>query len=127
MQVAELLIIEDDVHDVELVGRALERIGIDHHVVILDDGAKALAYLTDERRELPALVLLDLGLPKVDGIDVLYEIRHTARLAELPVIVLTGSDDARDLVQSYHHGATRFVQKTSSMWALAEAVVALVP
>ncbi len=111
-----VLLVEDNPDDVELTVRAFKKNNISNHVVVVHDGAEALDYLfgagSDGRpRALPEVVLLDLKLPKVDGLEVLRKIREHPRTRLLPVVVLTSSNEERDMVQSYQLGANSYVRK----------------
>ena len=113
-----ILLVEDNPDDQELTRLALSRCGIDNDVVVAGDGAVALDYLfgadTDGcQREcpLPALVLLDLKLPKVDGIEVLQRMSADPRTRLLPVVVLTTSKEDQDIVRSYELGANSYIRK----------------
>lgn len=113
-----ILLVEDNPDDQELTRLALNRCGIDNEVVVVEDGALALDYLfrvdaEANRRQCPppALVLLDLKLPKVDGIEVLQRLRADPRTRLLPVVVLTTSREDRDIVRSYELGASSYICK----------------
>ena len=112
-----ILLAEDDRHDQELILRALKEHRIDNEVVVVDDGAKALDYL-HRRGEYasvppgnPALVLLDIKMPKVDGLEVLREVRATEELRMLPVVMLTSSREHQDINESYTRGTSAYVVK----------------
>ncbi|MBN1478364.1 response regulator [Candidatus Sumerlaeota bacterium] len=124
-----ILLVEDDPDDVDLTTRALERNHILNEVVVARDGAEALDLLfgdgrfaTETAGELPAVILLDLKLPKVDGLEVLRRIRAEERTRFLPVVILTSSDEERDMVQSYSLGANSFVRKPVDFAQFTEAV-----
>ncbi|MEV6491180.1 response regulator [Actinoplanes sp. NPDC051633] len=114
MNSGTILLVEDNPDDVMFTLRAFERNKISNQVVVATDGEQALDYLqpADESKALrPALVLLDVNLPKVDGLEVLRRIRNDSRTAGLPVVVLTTSNEERDIVDSYRLGANSFVRK----------------
>jgi two-component system, response regulator len=114
MNSGAILLVEDNPDDVMFTLRAFEMNKISNEVVVASDGEQALEYLqpTDESKALrPALVLLDVNLPKVDGLEVLRRIRNHPRTAGLPVVVLTTSNEERDIVDSYRLGANSFVRK----------------
>jgi len=108
-----ILLVEDNPRDAELTMMALERHRISNQVVLAKDGVEALDYLfpEDTRNPLPQLVLLDLKLPKVDGLEVLERIRADERTSHLPVVILTSSLEERDLVESYQRHVNSYVQK----------------
>ncbi|GGY31516.1 response regulator [Pseudoduganella albidiflava] len=112
-----ILLVEDNPHDLELTLIALEKSQLANEVVVVRDGAEALDYLhcrgeyAQRQKGNPAVVLLDLKLPKVDGLEVLREIRETAALGPLPVVMLTSSREEQDLVRSYSLGVNAYVVK----------------
>lgn len=109
--------VDDDLAGAELTLAALSEIGLANPVLVINDGEAALDYL-HQRGEyanqlvlLPLVVLLDLKMPKVDGLDILREIRATPRLKSIPVVMLTSSDQERDIVESYALGTNAYVVK----------------
>lgn len=110
-----LLLVEDNDNDAELTMMAFERSQIVNPVVRVRDGVEALEYLTSQGEyknvELPVVVLLDLKLPRVDGLEVLKRIRSTPRTRHLPVVILTSSGEDGDRLQAYAHHANSYVQK----------------
>ena len=113
-----ILLVEDNPDDVELTLRAFARSNIQNQVVVASDGEEALDYLfatgTFKDRDpeaMPTVVLLDLKLPKLTGLEVLRRMRADARTRRLPVVVLTSSNEERDIVTSYDLGANSFVRK----------------
>lgn len=124
-----ILLVEDSPDDVDLTMRALEKNKISNRISVCEDGALALAYLhgrSDDdksyKNSLPQVVLLDLKLPKVDGLEVLKAIRGHKRTALLPVVVLTSSKEEKDMVESYSLGANSYVRKPVSFEEFLEAV-----
>lgn len=124
-----ILVVEDNPDDVALTLRSLRGSGILNRVVVANDGAEALDYLfgTGKYAErditsMPAIVLLDLKLPKVDGIEVLQRIRADRRTELLPVVILTSSDDEQDLIASYASGCNSYVRKPVEFSQFADAV-----
>lgn len=112
-----ILLVEDNPHDLELTLIALSKSQLANEVVIARDGAEALDYLmcrgefAGRQAGNPAVVLLDLKLPKVDGLEVLKEIRSTEGLKSVPVVMLTSSKEERDLLRSYELGVNAYVVK----------------
>ena len=113
-----VLIVEDDPDDEELALRALNKINIANEIVVVRDGAEALeymfgtgAYQDRDTGDLPEVILLDLKLPKVDGLEVLKRLRADQRTKAVPVVILTSSDEQRDLIESYKLGANSYVRK----------------
>jgi two-component system, response regulator len=124
-----ILLVEDNPDDEALTLRALKKNDIRNKVVVARDGAQALEYLfgTGERKErdpevLPELVLLDLKLPRVDGLEVLRRIRADERTRLLPVVILTSSKEQRDLVEGYGYGANSYIRKPVDFGQFVEAV-----
>jgi two-component system, response regulator len=124
-----ILLVEDNPDDEALTVRALKKNNIVNNVVIARDGAEALeyvfgtgAYAGREVDALPALVLLDLKLPKVDGLEVLRRLRADDRTRRLPVVVLTSSKEEQDLITSYNSGANSYIRKPVDFERFTEAV-----
>ena len=116
MNPGKILLVEDNPDDVALTMRALKSHNITNEVIVAQDGVQALDYLygTKDRSapdDLPAVVLLDLKLPKVNGMEVLQRIRAEERTKLLPVVILTSSDEERDVVDGYSLGANSYVRK----------------
>lgn len=114
----EILLVEDNPHDVELTLHAFEKRNLANRVHVVRDGEEALDFLFgrgayEDRRgaRLPRVVLLDLKLPKIDGLEVLRTIRRDPSLRSLPVVVLTSSREERDLVESYKLGVNSYIVK----------------
>ncbi|MBB4657520.1 response regulator [Parvularcula dongshanensis] len=114
---APILLVEDNPKDLELTLEALERSQLANQVVTARDGAEALAWLLREGEHEqrpggdPAVVLLDLKLPKIDGLEVLERIKKDESLRHVPVVMLTASREERDLIRSYALGVNAFVVK----------------
>ena len=110
-----ILLVDDSADDVELTRLALEENRIANSLVVAKDGAEALEMLSAEsiaeHGDLPAVILLDLNLPKVDGIEVLRHIRDDERTRMVPVVILTSSEEERDLVDTYKLGANSYIKK----------------
>ncbi len=127
-----ILLVEDNEQDELLTLRALTSGHIANEVIVLRDGAAALDYLLcradyagEPSPRLPEVMLLDLKLPKADGLEVLKEIRSDDRTKLLPVVVLTSSGEERDLVESYRLGANSYVRKPVDSRQFADAVARL--
>lgn len=124
-----ILLVEDSPDDVELTRRALQKNNIRNPLIVVQDGAEALDFLFCEGQyadrpseELPHLVLLDLQLPKLGGLEVLKRIRKDRRTALLPVVILTSSAEERDLVDGYRLGANSYIRKPVDFDQFIEAV-----
>jgi CheY-like chemotaxis protein len=124
-----ILLVEDNPDDVLLTQRALKKNNICNEVVVAQDGAEAVEYLfgmgSYEGRDLntmPQLVLLDLDLPKINGLEVLRRIRSDERTKLLPTVILTSSEEQEDLVESYGLGANSYVRKPVDMDQFRAAV-----
>ena len=121
-----ILLVEDNPDDVELTLRVLKTHHIANEVLVARDGVEALELLfgTPEKPagRMPTVVLLDLKLPKLDGLEVLRRIRAEPATACLPVVIMTTSREERDVVASYELGANSYVQKPVGFEAFAEAV-----
>ena len=124
-----ILLVEDNPTDEELTLRALRKSNVLNDVVVARDGAEALDYLFGRRayagrdpRVLPQVVLLDLNLPKIGGLDVLRTIRADERTKLLPVVILTSSKEDRDLMSGYESGANSYIVKPVDFTQFADAV-----
>jgi len=125
IHVPNLLLVEDSQDDVMMTQRALGRAHIGNHLTVANDGQQALDLLYADAMaggERFGLVLLDLGLPKIDGREVLKRIWGDRRLRQIPVIVLTGSDEDEDMVRSYKSGAVAYLRKPVQVDQLLRAV-----
>jgi len=114
----EILLVEDNPRDVELTLRALRKRNLANKVHVVEDGEKALeyvfatgAYAQRDIEEIPKVILLDLKLPKVDGLEVLRQIKLDERKKTIPVVVLTSSREERDIVESYVLGVNSYIVK----------------
>lgn len=119
-----ILLVEDDPDHEALAIRALRKSNVANEIKVARDGAEALEYMNgiaSGENKMPQLVLLDLKLPKVEGLDVLRAIRASDKTALLPVVVLTSSDEERDIVASYRLGVNSYIRKPVNFTDFAEA------
>ena len=128
-EVIELLIVEDNPQDLELALRAFRQAKLANHVQVARDGAEALEFLFCEgvfagRRSSPApkVILLDLKLPKVDGLEVLKRLKGDPRTRTIPVVVVTSSKEQRDVVESYELGVNSYIVKPVNFERFTAAV-----
>jgi two-component system response regulator len=124
-----ILLVEDNPEDVRLTKRALKRNNIANELVVLTDGVEALNYLIrasstepGQPGSLPAVILLDLKLPRMDGLELLKEIRSHEQIRRLPVIILTSSKEEQDILKSYDLGANSYVRKPVDFEQFIEAM-----
>lgn len=114
----EILLVEDNPADVELTLHSLRRENLVNHIEVVRDGEEALDFLFCRGRyksrsfdRPPRMILLDLKLPKIDGLEVLQQIKTDARTKAIPVVILTSSKEESDLVQGYRYGVNSYIQK----------------
>lgn len=125
---ARILMVEDDPKDVELTLSALKDYNLANEIVVARDGEEALDYLycrgqfSARPQDNPAVMLLDLKLPKVDGLEVLNRVKSDARLKMIPVVVLTSSREERDMMRSYQLGVNAYVVKPVDFHEFVNAV-----
>ena len=124
-----ILLVEDNPSDVKLTKRALDKNQITNELVVAEDGGEALDYIFGtgkhagrDVKDIPAVVMLDLKLPRVDGLEVLQKIRASELTALVPVVVLTSSDQEQDIIASYRLGANSYIRKPVDFSRFAEAV-----
>jgi CheY-like chemotaxis protein len=129
MKYKVILLVEDNPDDEELTRLAFEESRVANKLVVARDGQEALDYLFAEGKyverdanEMPQVILLDLKLPKVDGLEVLHRVRADERTRLLPVVVLTSSKEERDLIDSYSLGANSYIQKPVDYLQFLDAV-----
>jgi two-component system response regulator len=132
MKTKTILLVEDNPSDIDLTKRALTKARIANELVVVEDGQEALDYLFGtgqyagrDAAPLLALVLLDLKLPKVGGLEVLKRIRADARTKRLPVVILTSSKEEQDIAMGYDLGANSYIRKPVDFSQFAEAIANL--
>jgi two-component system response regulator len=132
MKNKQILLVEDNPDDEALTVRALKKSNVANGIVVVRDGVEAVDYLfcegpfaVSEPRPLPQVVLLDLKLPKLDGLGVLRRIRADARTRLLPVVILSSSDEEEDRIQGYSLGANSYVRKPVNFEQFLEAAAQL--
>lgn len=117
-----ILLVEDNPDDEALTLRALKKNKICNEIVVAHDGTEAVDYLSNIGNGLPALVLLDLKLPKLGGLEVVRHVRSEPRTRRLPVVILTTSMEEQDLISSYDLGANSYIRKPVDFAQFTEAV-----
>ena len=125
---AKILLVEDNPDDVELTLRAFKKNNVANEVVVVSDGVEALAYMFGTGRyagrdvaQRPSVIFLDLKLPKLDGLEVLRRLRADARTALQPVVILTSSNEEKDMITGYKLGANSYVRKPVDFDQFVEA------
>ncbi len=129
MNGVEILLVEDNRHDAELTMRALTRSDLRNKLLWVEDGVEALdfirgtgAYRDRDPSQLPKLVLLDLKMPRLNGLDVVRELKSDERTRPIPIVVMTSSNQSRDITDSYRLGVNGYVTKPVHFMDLAEAI-----
>jgi two-component system response regulator len=122
MENKKILLIEDNPDDVELTKRAFQKSNLANTVDVVSDGEAALKYLEVHQNALPVLVLLDLKLPKLDGLEVLKRIRAAESTRLLPVVIMTSSKEERDLIDGYRFGANSYIRKPVNFEQFVDSV-----
>jgi CheY-like chemotaxis protein len=131
MTIRSILLVEDNPQDEMLTVRALRRANVANRIEVVRDGQQALDYLfaqgefADRKTGLPTVILLDIGLPRLSGLEVLERLRANEDTALLPVVILTSSDEERDRLSSYEFGCNSFVRKPVDFAEFAETVARL--
>lgn len=117
-RIVPILLVEDNQDDIELTGKALRKGKIYNHLYIVKDGKEAIDFLfhrgiykKKSKAPVPGIILLDINLPKIDGIEVLRQIKNHPKLKRIPVIILTTSKRDQDIIQSYNLGVNSYIQK----------------
>ncbi len=127
-ELLNILLVEDNPDDVELALHALKKNNIVNHVEVVREGQEALDYLfyrgeySNSTHPFPGLILLDLKLPKVDGIEILKNIKADKKLKVIPVVVLTSSKEERDVIESYNLGVNSYIRKPVDFDQFVETV-----
>ncbi len=129
MEKGIILLVEDNLDDVDLTLRAFKKNNITNPVIVAKDGVEALDYLRGtgtyagrDKRELPVVVMLDLNLPKINGMEVLRNIRQDELTRLIPVVILTSSVEQKDVVEGYQLGANSYIRKPVDFEQFVEAV-----
>jgi two-component system, response regulator len=124
-----ILVVEDEARDEILILRVFKKYNISNQVVVARDGVEALDYLfatgvyaTRNPHDVPELILLDLKLPRIDGLEVLRRVRLDERVKYIPVVILTSSDEERDRISGYAFGVNSYVKKPIEFGEFSEAV-----
>lgn len=124
-----ILLVEDNPDDIELTKRAMSANNIANKTIVAKDGQEALDFLLEKgelegkiMEEYPTVVLLDIKMPKVDGLEVLKKLRSDQRTRVLPIVILTGSSEERDVIESYNLGANSYVRKPVGFNQFVEAI-----
>ena len=124
--IVDILLVEDSVEDAEMAIRALKKSNLANNLLHLQDGQEALDYMftdSDESRtQLPRLILLDLKMPKVDGLQVLRRLKSNQRLKRIPVVIMTSSKEESDIVESYDLGVNAYIVKPVDLNQFIKAV-----
>ena len=129
MNPVEILLVEDDQNDLDMTIRALRKANLANHIQVVRDGAEALDFIfspdegtKNDGRNQPKLILLDLKLPKVDGMEVLQKIKNDSRTTSIPVVMLTSSNEHCDVIKSYNLGVNSYVVKPMNFEGFAAAI-----
>jgi two-component system response regulator len=106
-----VLLVEDRADDIELTLRAFKKGNIANPIVVKEDAVSALAYLTDAEKSAPAIILLDINLPGMSGLELLKRIRQSPKTKRTPVIMMTSSSQDEDVIKAYDDGANSYIRK----------------
>ena len=125
----EILLVEDNMSDAELIIRALRKVNLANHLVHVKDGEEALEFIfaegkfaEREMKNIPRVILLDIKMPKVDGIEVLRRIKLHEGTKSIPVVIMTSSKEEQDIIKSYKLGVNSFVVKPVDFTSFSKAV-----
>lgn len=117
-----ILLVEDNPDDEKLTLRALKKSNVANPVIVARDGQQAIDYLSDPGKQLPAIILLDIKLPRISGLEVLKRVRADARTKFVPVIILTSSKEDSDLIAGYNFGCNSYLRKPVDFDKFIDAV-----
>ncbi len=123
--IAEILLVEDNPNDAELAIRALKKNNLANNLVHLEDGQEALDYLYDENNEMPKLILMDVKMPRIDGIEVLRKLKSDDKRKVIPVVMLTSSKEDKDIIEAYNLGVNAYIVKPVDFDQFVKAVTQL--
>ncbi|HEX8461550.1 MAG TPA: response regulator [Segetibacter sp.] len=125
----EILLVEDNLSDAELIIRALRKVNLANHLIHVKDGEEAIDFIfaqgkfsEREMKNIPRVILLDIKMPKVDGIEVLRRIKSNEETKSIPVVIMTSSKEEQDIVKSYELGVNSFVVKPVDFNSFSKAV-----
>lgn len=125
----EILLVEDNAGDAELINRTLRKVNLANHLIHVKDGEEALEFIFAtgqfagrEKKNMPKVILLDIKMPKVDGIEVLRQIKANSETKRIPVVIMTSSKEEQDIIRSYELGVNSFVVKPVEFNNFAKAV-----
>ncbi len=119
----EILLIEDNPDDAGLTIRTLKKNNLGNHLIHLEDGQDALDFLFNEENRMPKLILLDLKMPRVDGIEVLRKLKSDEKKRSIPVVVLTSSKEEKDIVEAHKLGVNAYIVKPVDFDQFVKAVI----
>lgn len=122
---AEILLVEDNPNDAELAIRALKKNNLANNLIHLEDGQEALDYLYDEKNDMPKLILMDVKMPRVDGIEVLRKLKSDEKRKVIPVVMLTSSKEDKDIIEAYNLGVNAYIVKPVDFEQFVKAVTQL--
>lgn len=122
---AEILLVEDNPNDAELAIRALKKNNLANNLVHLEDGQEALDYLFNDNNEMPKLILMDVKMPRVDGIEVLRKLKSDEKRKVIPVVMLTSSKEDKDIIEAYNLGVNAYIVKPVDFDQFVKAVTQL--
>lgn len=122
---AEILLVEDNPNDAELAIRALKKNNLANNLLHLEDGQEALDYLYNEHNEMPKLILMDVKMPRVDGIEVLRKLKSDDKRKIIPVVMLTSSKEDKDIIEAYNLGVNAYIVKPVDFDQFVKAVTQL--